>query len=93
MNYKFVGGDFDDFLEEEGILHEVEAIAIKRVLVFQLQQEITRQGLSKTIMAKKMNTSRTSIDRLLNPDNDAVTLKTLWKAAAVLGKKLRIEFA
>ncbi len=92
-NNKYIGGSFDDFLEEEGILQEVEAAAIKRVLAFQIEQEMKKRGLSKTAMAKKMDTSRTSLDRLLDPNNHAVTLKTMTKAASVLGKRLRFEFA
>jgi antitoxin HicB len=92
-NNKYIGSSFDDFLEEEGILQEVEAASIKRVLAFQIEQEMKRRGLSKTAMAKKMDTSRTSLDRLLDPKNDAVTLKTMTKAASVLGKRLRVEFA
>jgi DNA-binding phage protein len=92
-NNKYIGSSFDDFLEEVGILQEVEAASTKRVLAFQIEQEMKRRGLSKTAMAKKMDTSRTSLDRLLDPHNDAVTLKTMTKAASVLGKRLRVEFA
>ncbi len=93
VQHKNIGSDFDDFLEEEGILQEVEVIALKRVLAYQIEQEMKNQGLSKNSPGKKMQTSRASLDRLLNPGNDAVTLKTMWKAASVLGKKLRIELA
>ena len=91
MNKDRIGSDFDAFLEEEGILQEVEAIAAKRVLAFQIEREMKMRGLSKTAMAKRMETSRAALDRLLNPENDAVTLKTMWKAASVLGKRLHIE--
>lgn len=91
MNNQRKGSRFDDFLEEEGILQEVEAIAVKRVLAFHIEQEMEKRGLSKTAMAKQMETSRAALDRLLNPENDAVTLKTMWKAASVLGKRLYIE--
>ncbi len=90
---KHIGGSFDDFLDKEGILQEIEAASIKRVLSFQIEQEMKNKGLSKAAMAKKMNTSRTSLDRLLNPENDSVTLKTMTKAASVLGKRLRVEFS
>ena len=93
MNKSRIGGNFDDFLEEEGILQEVEAVVVKRVLAFQIEQEMEKRGLSKTAMAKQMETSRAALDRLLNPENDAVTLKTMWKAASVLGKRLHIEIA
>lgn len=87
-----IGSDFDDFLAEEGILAEVEAAAIKRVIAFQFQQEMERSDLTKTEMAAKMNTSRASLNRLLDPDNVSVTLQTLEKAAIAIGKKLRVEF-
>lgn len=91
MNTDRIGSHFDDFLEEEGVLQEVEAVAAKRVLAFQIDQEMKQRGLSKTAMAQRMETSRAALDRLLNPENDAVTLKTMWKAASVLGKRLHIE--
>ncbi|MFP4309287.1 MAG: helix-turn-helix domain-containing protein [Desulfococcaceae bacterium] len=93
MNTSRIGGHFDDFLEGEGVLQELEALAAKRVLAFLIDQEMKQRGLSKTAMAKQMETSRAALDRLLNPENDAVTLKTMWKAASVLGKRLHIEIA
>ena len=86
-----VGSSFDDFLEEEGILAEVSAIALKRVLAWQIAQAMEIQGFSKASMADAMNTSRSALDRLLDPENIAVTLKTMDRAATVLGKQLRIE--
>lgn len=86
-----VGSSFDDFLEEEGILAEVSTIALKRVLAWQISQAMEIQGFSKASMADAMNTSRSSLDRLLDPDNVAVTLKTMDRAATALGKRLRIE--
>lgn len=86
-----VGSSFDDFLEEEGILAEVSAIALKRVLAWQIAQAMEIQGFSKASMADAMNTSRSALDRLLDPENIAVTLKTMDRAAAVLGKQLRVE--
>lgn len=87
------GSNFDDFLAEEGILADVESVAIKRVLAFQIAQMIELQNISKSEMARRMNTSRSSLDRLLDPENDSVTLQTLERAAQALGKRLRIEFA
>ncbi len=87
----YLGSSLDDLLEEEGILTEVNAIALKRVLAWQVSQEMERRGLSKSQMAYKMSTSRTSLDRLLDPDNISITLKTMDRAASVLGKRLRIE--
>ena len=91
MMNRHVGSDFDNFLSEEGILAEVEAAALKRVLAFQIQQEMVRHNLTKTAMASKMKTSRASINRLLDPTNGSVTLQTLERAALGVGKKLKIE--
>lgn len=86
-----IGSSFDDFLEEEGILAEVSALALKRVLAWQIAQAMEIQGFNKASMADAMNTSRSALDRLLDPENTAVTLKTMDRAATVLGKQLRIE--
>ncbi|AXH00906.1 Fis family transcriptional regulator (plasmid) [Deinococcus wulumuqiensis] len=88
---KHTGSHFDDFLAEDDLLTEVEAVAIKRVISFQLEQEMKRTGLTKTQLASKMDTSRSAVDRLLDPENHAVTLRTLERAAGVLGKRLRLE--
>lgn len=88
---KNIGSDFDDFLSEQGIREEVEATAIKRVITFQLQNEMKKKHITKTVMAKKMHTSRSAIDRLFNPENDSLTLVTLNKAAHALGKKLEVH--
>ncbi len=86
-----IGSDFDDFLEEEGLLAEVEAKAIKRVVAFQVAMLMQQQQLTKTEMAERMQTSRASLDRLLDPSNPSVTLQTLEHAATALGKRLRVE--
>ena len=91
MNNKYIGSRFDDFLEEENLLAEVEAGAIKRVIAYQINELMEKQNLSKTAMAKRMKTSRSSIDRLLDPKNESVTLHTLERAALVLGKRLQIH--
>lgn len=91
MNDKHVGSDFDDFLREEGLLEEVEAVAAKRVLAYQISEAMKEQELSKSSMARRMGTSRSSLDRLLDPDVPSVTLLTLERAARVLGKRMRIE--
>ena len=88
---KHIGSNFDDFLAEEGLLAETEATALKRVVAFQLEQEMKRTGLSKTQLAQRMNTSRSAVNRLLDPTNHAVTLRTLERAAGVLGKRLKLE--
>lgn len=88
--HKNIGSNFDDFLSKEGILSEVEALATKRVLAFQIEQAMHSKRLTKTAMAAKMNTSRAALGRLLDPANTAVTLTTLEQAAAAVGKRLRI---
>lgn len=86
-----IGSEFDDFLEEEGILLEAETLAIKRVIAFQIEQMMEKQQLTKSDMAARMATSRASLNRLLDPSNPSVTLQTLERAAAALGKRLRLE--
>ena len=90
-NNPYIGSSLDDLLEEDGILAEVNAVALKRVLAWQVRQEMKNRGLSKSQMAVAMSTSRPSLDRLLDPSNISVTLKTMDRAAAILGKRLRIE--
>ena len=92
MNKEHLGSDFDDFLEEEGLLAEVEAVAVKRVVAYQVAALMEENNLTKTRMAQLMQTSRAALDRLLDPTNESVTLHTLEQAALVLGKRLRIEF-
>ncbi len=85
------GSNFDDFLEGEGYRDEVESAAIKRVLAWQFEQEMTRQQKTKRAMAAELKTSRSQLDRLLDPENTAVSLDTLTRAANVLGKRLVLE--
>lgn len=92
MNKKHLGSDFDDFLKKEGILADAETSAMKRVIAFQIAELMNENKLSKTELAKRMRTSRSSVDRLLDPKNEAVTLQTLGKAASALGKKLHVSF-
>ena len=91
MKNKHIGTDFSDFLKEDGIFEETNDIAIKRVIVYQLEQEMKAQNITKTRMAKMMNTSRAVVNRLLNPDNSSLTLSTLESAIQVLGKRLNIS--
>ena len=86
-----IGSSFDDFLEETGVLAETNAVAIKRVIAWEIQQKIELEHISKSSMAKLMNTSRSALDRLLDPNNTSVTLHTLDNAAKALGKTLKIE--
>ncbi len=85
------GSHFDDFLKEEGIYEETNAAAIKRILARQLMEIMREQNVSKVEMAKRLNTSRTQLNRLLDPENDRVQLNTLQHAANVLGHQLRVE--
>ena len=91
MNNKAIGSSFDDFLIEEGIAEEVEAGAIKKIIAYQLQEVIEKEQLSKTSLATRLETSRAAVNRLLDPENESITLLTLKKAANVLGRKLRVE--
>lgn len=88
-----IGSTFDDFLKEGGIHDEVQAGAIKRVIAWQIAEEMKKQSLSKVKMAERMKTSRSQLDRLLDPDNDQVKLETLSRAARTLGRELRVELA
>src|ERR1700675_3444872 len=87
------GSSFDSFLEEEGIREEVEAVAIKRVLAWQLEQAMRGQQKTKQAMAKQLHTSRSQLDRLLDPHNVSVTLDTITRAARALGKRVIIRVA
>ena len=93
MNKKHIGSNFDEFLRDEQLLDDVEATAIKRVIAFQIAQEMKRRKLTKMEMASRMKTSRAALERLLDPTNPSVTLSTLKRAASALGKKLRVELA
>ncbi len=88
---KNMGSDFDEFLKEDGIYEEVNNKAIKKVIAYQLEQEMKAQNITKTKMAELMNTSRAVVSRLLNPDNNSLTLSTLQSATSVLGKRLNIS--
>lgn len=85
------GGSLDDFLREEGIFEEVEAAALKRAVAMKLADIMEKERVKKTTMAKRMQTSRAALDRLLDPSNPSVTLATLSRAARSLGRKVSIE--
>ena len=93
MKKERLGSDFSDLLREEHLLEVSEATAAKRVIAFQILQEMRRRGLTKSEMASRMKTSRPALERLLDPANRSVTLSTLERAAAALGRKLKIELA
>ena len=86
-----LGSHFDDFLEEEALLEATSAVAIKRVVAWQIAQEMKAQKLSKTALAEKMHTSRAALNRLLDETDTSLTLTTLTSAAKALGKNLRKE--
>jgi antitoxin HicB len=87
------GSALDSFLEEEGIREEVEAVAIKRVLAWQLQKAMKEQQKTKRSMARELNTSRSQLDRLLDPRNISVTIDSITRAARALGKRVIIRVA
>jgi DNA-binding phage protein len=86
-----IGSDFDEFLREEGFLDEAQAVAVKRVVAYQLERAMKAEQLTKTEMAKRMGTTRAQLDRLLAPDNPSATLASLVKAANAVGKRLKIS--
>ncbi|MCC7346515.1 MAG: XRE family transcriptional regulator [Variibacter sp.] len=86
-----IGSSFDDFLREEGTYEQLTALAIKRVIARQLGALMQTESLTKTELARRMHTSRAQLDRLLDPENDSVTLGTLARAAQAVGRQLRLE--
>ncbi|TXT41125.1 MAG: hypothetical protein FD135_584 [Comamonadaceae bacterium] len=92
MKNEYIGSSFDDFLREEGVFEEAEAAAIKKVVACMIEQSMQEGHVSKSEMARRMGTSRTQLDRLLDPAYPSVTLTTLAKAASALGKKISISF-
>ncbi len=88
---KHVGSDFEDFLRDEGILEEATAVAIKRVIAYQLQKQMEQEHITQEAMAQKLHTSRSALKRLLDPNNFSSTLLTISRAAAVIGKELSLN--
>lgn len=86
-----IGSSFDDFLQEEGLLEEVNAIAAKRIIAWQIAEAMKLSGITKTEMAARMNTSRASLNRVLDANDTGLTLETLSRAAAALGRRVRFE--
>ena len=93
MSKKHVGSNFDDFLAEEALLEEATATAVKRMIAWQIEQEMKAQKLTKTALAAKMRTSRSALNRLLDTRDTSLTLTTLASAASALGKHVKIELA
>ena len=86
-----VGSTFDGFLKDEGTYEATQAVAIKRVLAWQIEKAMKKQGLTKAEMARRMDTSRSQLDRLLDPRLDSVTLETLARAARAIGRQVKLE--
>jgi len=93
MSKKHIGSDFDDFLRDERLLDDAETVAAKRVIAFQIAQEMERCHLTKSELARRMRTSRPAVERLLDPANPSVTLSTLERAASAVGKRLKVELS
>ena len=93
MGKKNIGSSFDDFLKEEAMLDDATAIALKRVIAWQISEEMKTQHLTKTELAKRMHTSRAALNRLLDEEDTSLTLTTLASAAAALGKTINFQLA
>ena len=93
MSKKNIGSSFDDFLQEESLLEFSTAVALKRVIAWQIDQEMKAQKLTKTELAKRMHTSRAALNRLLDENDASLTLTTLASAAVALGKKVNLQLA
>lgn len=91
MKRKHVGSRLEEFLDDEGMLEDCTAIALKRVVAWQIQQAMKDAHLTKSVLARRMNTSRAQLDRLLDESNPSATLDTIARAAAALGKRIRLE--
>ena len=86
-----IGSSFDDFLKDEGTYEATQVVAIKRVLAWQVKKTMKKQRLTKAEMARRMDTSRSQLDRLLDPGRNSVTLETLTRAARAIGRQLKVE--
>ncbi|MBX9930382.1 MAG: helix-turn-helix domain-containing protein [Methylobacterium sp.] len=87
------GSSLESFLIEDGILEEADNTSIKRVIAWQIREEMAKRKMTKTSMARLMDTSRAQLDRLLNPDDGNVTINTIERAATVIGRKLKLELS
>jgi len=90
MSKKHLGSSIEDFLKEEGIFEEAQTQAVKEVVAWQLAQAMKKEKISKARMATLLKTSRTQVDRLLDPESD-ITLASLQRAAAMVGRRVMIE--
>ena len=91
MANRHMGSDFAEFLSEQGLLDDAESVAAKRVIAFQIAREMERADISHSELARRMKTSRSAVERLLDPANPSVTLSTLERAAGAVGKRLRVQ--
>jgi antitoxin HicB len=91
MANKHIGSSFDEFLEEEGILEEASAVAVKRVIAWQISEAMKLNGINKKVMAERMHTSRSQLDRVLDSSDTALTLDTLTRAASALGFRVKVD--
>jgi antitoxin HicB len=88
MKKKHIGSSFDDFLKEERVFEQTKTLAVKRVLAWQIAELMRKNSITKLEMAKRMRTSRSQLDRFLDPDNDKVLLETVQRAASAVGKRV-----
>ena len=93
IDKKHIGSNFDSFLDDEGLLQESAAVAIKRVIAYALEQKMSADNISVNRLAKELKTSRTAICRILDPENTSITLNTIEKIAGYLGKRIILSFA
>lgn len=93
LNNKNLGSSFDSFLEEENLLQEADTVAIKRVIAYALEQKMLAENITISRLAKELDTSRSAISRILDPQNTAITLNTIEKVAKYLGKRIVLSFA
>ncbi len=93
MNKNCIGSSFDSFLEEEDFLQEADTVAIKRVIAYALEQKMLAENITISRLAKELDTSRSAISRILDPQNTAITLNTIEKVAKYLGKRIQFSFA
>lgn len=93
MNKNYIGSSFDSFLEEEDFLQEADTVAIKRVIAYALEQKMLAENITISRLAKELDTSRSAISRILDPQNTAITLNTIEKVAKYLGKRIQFSFA
>ena len=93
MNKNCIGSSFDSFLEEEDLLQEADTVAIKRIIAYALEQKMLAENITISRLAKELDTSRSAISRILDPQNTAITLNTIEKVAKYLGKRIQFSFA